>query len=113
MKVKFALVVLFSFFVIVGSAQAFRWHMRYGQAKNASKAFVQELCREDRGCTGYGIGQCFRISESRFDCEVGTFYADTPGLGEEMECNVLLHWGVGRSGYVVLKRHGPPHCFQV
>jgi hypothetical protein len=113
MKVKLSLVVCCASLAFVSSAQAFHWHMRYGQAKHASKAFVQEACREDSKCTGYGVGQCYRASEGRFDCEVGTFYADTPSLGEELECNIALHWGVSYSGYMVLKNHGTPHCFQV
>jgi hypothetical protein len=113
MKIKVVLMSLLAFFVLVAAAQAFQWHMSYGQAKHSSRVFVQHVCREDPECTGYGIGQCRRISESRFDCEVGTFYADSPAPGEETECNMLLHWGVSKSGYVVLKRHGPLHCFLV
>jgi hypothetical protein len=112
-KSKLVVSVLLVFLALVGSAQAFQWHMRYGQAKHASKEFVEQACREDRKCTGYGVGKCVRISESRFDCEVGTFYAESPGPGEETECNVLLHWGVNRAGYMVLKRHGTPHCFLI
>lgn len=114
MKVR--LMVLFSlvFFVfVVGSAEAFHWHIRYGQAKHASKEFAFEACKSDHKCAGYGVGQCYRASESRFDCEVGLFYADSPGPGEETECNIPLHWGVSRSGYLTLKNHGQVHCFQV
>ena len=113
MKPKLAVSLVLAFFVLVGSAQAFHWHMRYGQAKHASREFVEQLCREDPECTGYGVGQCLRKSESRFDCVVGTFYAETPGPGEETECNVVLHWGVNRAGYIALKRHGQPRCFLV
>jgi hypothetical protein len=112
-KLKLAVSALLTFLVLAGSAQAFQWHMRYGQAKHASREFVEQLCREDPECTDYGVGACIRVSESRFDCEVGTFYAQSPGPGEETECNVRLHWGVNRAGYIVLKRHGTPHCFQV
>jgi hypothetical protein len=113
MRSKLSVSALLAFFVLVGSAQAFQWHMRYGQAKHASREFVEGACRADSECTGYGVGQCARVSGSRFDCEVGTFYAESPAPGEETECNVLLHWGVNRAGYVVLKRHGTPHCFSV
>ncbi len=113
MTIRLAAASLFAFLVLVSSADAFQWHMRYGQAKHASRVFIQEACREDHECTGYGVGQCSRISSSRFDCEAGLFYANTPGLGEELECNIALHWGVSYSGYVVLKNHGQPHCFQV
>lgn len=113
MKVKLAVAVLAAFLLLAGTAQAFEWHMRYGQAKHESRAFVEQVCREDRECTGFGVGQCFRISSSRFDCEVGTFYANYPEYGEEMECNLPLHWGVSYYGEVVLKNHGRAHCFQV
>ena len=113
MKMKLTLAALLAFFVLAGSAQAFHWHMRYGQAKHASREFVEQLCGEDRVCTGFGVGHCLRISDSRFDCEVGTFYAESPGPGEETECNIVLHWGVSHSGYMTLKRHGSPNCFQI
>jgi hypothetical protein len=112
MKVKLALAAITALFLLVGSAQAFQWHMRYGQAKHASRAFAEELCRSSSECTGYGVGQCYRASESRFDCTIGLF---SPGVepGEEIECDVVLHWGASRSGFVALKRRGPFHCVSV
>jgi hypothetical protein len=113
MRFKLAAALLLAFFALAGSAQAFQWHMRYGQAKHASREFVEGVCHADRECTGYGVGKCVRISESRFDCAVGTFYADSPGPGEETECSIVLHWGVNQAGYMTLKRHGTPRCFLV
>lgn len=110
MKAKLALVSLLAFFVLVSAAQAFQWHMRYGQAKHASREFIEQVCHEDPKCTGYAVPKCARASESRFDCLVGTFYAELPGPGEETECHMVLHWGVDHAGYMALKRHGPLHC---
>lgn len=112
MKIKLVLSVLASFFLLVASAQAFHWHMSYGQAKRSSREFAEIACKQDHKCTGYGVGSCLRASESRFDCEVGLFYAEEPAPGEEIECNILLHWGVDHSGTVALKNYGKPHCFQ-
>lgn len=112
-RVKLAAVCLLAFLAIgVASAEAFVWHMRYGQAKNATKAFARESCNEDTECLGWGTGQCYRKSQSRFDCEMALFYAGIEP-GEEIECNILLHWGASHSGYVTLKNHGRPYCFAV
>jgi hypothetical protein len=113
MKAKLGVAVLVSFLLLVASAQAFHWRMNYGQAKHSSKEFVEEACRHDHKCTGFGIGSCQRSSDSRFDCEVGLFYAEEPEPGEEVECNIMLHWGVDHSGAVTLKNYGKPHCFRV
>jgi hypothetical protein len=113
MKVRLVLLTCAALLVLAGSAEAFQWHMRYGQAKHASKEFVEQLCREAPECTGYGVGKCTRMSSSRFDCEVGTLYANSPAPGEETECNVVLHWGVNRAGFIALKRHGRLNCFLV
>lgn len=113
MRVKLLVSALAAFFLLAASAQAFHWHMSYGQAKHSSREFAQELCDQDNKCTGFGVGQCLRKSESRFDCEVGVFYAEAPEPGEELECNILLHWGVGHTGVVELKNYGKPRCFTV
>jgi hypothetical protein len=93
-----------------GTAEAFHWHLGYGQAKHASKEFAYAVCKAEGKCTGYGVGGCKRISDSRIDCPIGLFYADQPEPGQETECEMLLHWGVDHAGYLALKRHGPPHC---
>ncbi|HEU4392576.1 MAG TPA: hypothetical protein VFR04_02940 [Solirubrobacterales bacterium] len=112
MKVKVAAAAIAALFVLAGSAQAFQWHMSYGQAKNASKEFAEELCESNSECTGFGVGQCRRKSLSRFDCLIGLF---SPGAepSEEIECDVLLHWGASRGGYVALNNRGPFHCHSV
>jgi hypothetical protein len=113
MRVKLVVSVLAAFFLLAASAQAFQWHLGYGQAKHASKEFAEAACQRDHQCTGYGVGQCSRASESRIDCEIGLFYAEKPEPGEEVECNILLHWGVNHSGALALKNYGKPHCFRV
>lgn len=109
MKLKLTVVCAAAFFLLAGTAQAFHWHLGYGQAKHASKEVAQELCEGERECTGWGVGQCVRRSDSRIDCRIGSFF---PGEepGEEVECDTTLHWGVDSGGYVRLKNHGPPHC---
>lgn len=112
MKIKVGVVIVIALgcLVFATSASAFQWRMRYGQAKHESKRLAGELCEELRECTGYGVGQCYRRSLSRFDCEIGLFY---PGyeVGEETECNEVLHWGVNYQGTIVLKNSGEPNCF--
>jgi hypothetical protein len=115
MRMKLTLLVsLLAFALIsvvgVSSADAFVWQMRYGQAKNATKNFAKESCAEDSECLGWGTGQCYRRSDSHFACEMGLFFSGVEPE-EEIECDVVLHWGASRDGYIVLKRHGPPHCF--
>jgi hypothetical protein len=113
MKIKLLITSVTVFFLLAAGAQAFQWHMTYNQAKHSSKEFAIEACHEDRRCSGYGVGQCRRISESRFDCLVGLFFADPSGSGEEVECDLPLHWGASYEGYIELKNHGKPHCFPI
>jgi hypothetical protein len=109
MKLKATVAAVAALLMLAGSAEAFKWQMSYGQAKNASKEFAKELCDSVSDCTGYGVGQCLRKSPSRFDCLIGLF---SPGTepGEEIQCDVVLHWGASRGGYVTLKNRGPFHC---
>jgi hypothetical protein len=112
-KSKITIACLLAFLVLgAGTASAFVWHMTYGQAKSATKEFAKEACREDRECVGWGVGKCIRRTESGFACEAGLFFRE-PGGSEEVECDIVLHWGVDHAGYMKLKRHGPPHCFPV
>jgi hypothetical protein len=108
-RIKVLVLVLVAFFALTATASAFQWYMSYGQAKNSTKEFAKAFCNADRQCVGWGVGPCLRQSASRFDCTMGAFYKD-PEIGE-VECDIVLHWGVSRSGYVALKRHGQPHCF--
>jgi hypothetical protein len=112
-RIAALVLVLGMFMVFAGEATAFVWHLGYGQAKNATKNFAKEVCREDPECKSWGVGPCLRRSESRFDCTMGVFYRDFFEPEDEAECDIVLHWGVDRAGYVALKRHGPPHCFQI
>jgi hypothetical protein len=110
MRVKLLVSVLAVFFLFVAGAQAFQWHMSHGQAQHSSKEFAEVACHQDKKCSGYEVGQCLRRTESRFDCEVELFYADQPKPEEEVECNMVLHWGVNHTGVVVLKNYGKPRC---
>jgi hypothetical protein len=92
------------------SAGAFQWHMRYGQAKHESRRFAMRTCSELSECEAFGVGQCYRRSSSRFDCEIGLFFTGVE-RPEEIECNQVLHWGVDYRGYIRLKSSGEPHCF--
>lgn len=112
MKAKVAIAAIAALCAMAGSAQAFQWHMSYGQAKNASKALAKELCQGVSDCTGYSVGQCIRKSESRFDCVIGLFSSGAEP-GEEVECDVVLHWGASRGGYIALKNRGPFQCHPV
>jgi hypothetical protein len=113
MKVKVVLAALVALLVLAGSAEAFVYHMGYGQAKRETLAYEKEVCAKERGCTGFGVGfPCLRASESRFDCIMALFFEGTRP-GEEIECNSVLHWGVNRSGFVALKSEGRPKCFAV
>lgn len=112
MRIKVAIAALAAFLALVGTAQAFQWHLPLGQAKHATREFAEESCRSDHRCTGFGVGACRRVSDSRVDCVAGLFYKDQPKPGEETECNIVLHWGVDSRGYLALKNHGSPNCFQ-
>jgi hypothetical protein len=73
LKVKLLVVALLAFFVLVGSAEAFVWHLSYYRAKAATKDVERRICERDGQCIAYGAS-CKRISESRIDCIGGTVY---------------------------------------
>jgi hypothetical protein len=112
-KTKVLVMTVAAFFVLVAVAAAFQWHMSYGQAKHSTREFAQAFCEEDRECVAWGVGPCLRRSSSRFDCTMGAFYKNFYEPGDEAECDIALHWGVSRSGYVTLKNHGLPNCHRV
>ena len=101
--------VLASIALGAATADAFVWHMSYGQAKNSTKEVARELCREDRECIRWAVGPCRRKSESSFSCEMAHFFRGAEP-GEEIKCTIILHWGVEKGGYIDLKRAGRPHC---
>jgi len=109
-RIKVLVLAVVAFFALTTVASAFKWYMSYGQAKNSTKEFAKAFCEADRECVDWGVGPCLRRSSSRFDCTMEAFYRDAE-IGD-VECDMVLHWGANRSGYVVLKRHGPPHCFR-
>lgn len=110
MKLKWGFVSLLMFLAITGVAQAFVWHLSMSLARTENVKLAREICEEDRECIAWSGRQCQRVSESRIDCLAAIWY---PGAqeGEEIQCDTIMHWGTDRNGYVVLKRHGRPHCF--
>jgi hypothetical protein len=119
-KLKVLALAISAFLILAGSAEASQRHMRYSQAEHESRGFVKELCGEERKCTGFAVGQCYRQSESSFACKIVTFWADIPEFvdnasefGEQKGCNTTLHWGMNYSGDIRLKGVGSAHCFLI
>lgn len=113
MRISVAIAALAASLILVGTAEAFQWHLGYGQAKHATRVFAEESCREDHKCIGYAVGPCERVSESRVDCLAGLLYKGVAEPGDKVACNIVLHWGVSHSGQLVLKNHGSPNCRKV
>jgi hypothetical protein len=113
MKIKLGIAALAAFLILVGSAEAFQWHLGYGQAKHATRVFAEEVCREEHKCIGYAVGPCKRASASRIDCLAGLLYKGVAEPGDEVACSIALHWGVSHGGELVLKNHGSPNCHPV
>jgi hypothetical protein len=113
MKIKVAIATLAASLALVSTAEAFHWHLGYGQAKHETRVFAEETCRAERKCIGYAVGPCDRVSDSRIDCLAGLLYKGVAEPGDEVACNIVLHWGVNHSGVLVLKNHGSPNCRQV
>ena len=113
MRIRVATAALVAFLALVGTAAAFQWHLGYGQAKHETRLFAEETCRAERKCIAYGVGPCERVSESRVDCVAGLLYKGVAEPGDEVACNIALHWGVSHGGQVVLKNHGSPNCRRV
>ena len=110
MKVKVVIAALAAFLCLTATAQAFVWHLGYGQAKHATQEFAEATCKGDRKCVAYKVGPCKRASESRVDCAPGFLYKGVSEPGDEVVCVILLHWGVNHHGEVALKNHGRPAC---
>ena len=72
MRIGVAIAAMAVFLAMAGTAEAFKWHLGYGQAKNATKVFARETCRGERKCIAYAVGPCKRISESRVRLRGGT-----------------------------------------
>ena len=113
MRISVAIAALAVSWALAGTAEAFQWHLGYGQAKHATRVFAEESCHQDHKCVGYAVGPCKRASESRVDCLAGLLYKGVAEPGDEVACNIVLHWGVNHSGQLVLKNHGSPNCRQV
>lgn len=113
MRIKVGIAALAACLSLVGTAEAFQWHLGYGQAKHATKEFAEETCQRDHKCVAYNVGSCRRASESRVDCAAGFLYKGVNEPGDKVVCALILHWGVNHNGEVTLKRHGRPSCQQV
>lgn len=113
MKVKVVIAALAAFLCLAATAQAFVWHLGYGQAKHATKEFAEESCRIDRKCVDYRVGPCKRRSESGVDCVVSFLYTGVVEPGDKAACALILHWGVNRNGELALKKHGKPKCARI
>jgi hypothetical protein len=113
MRVRVVCATLAAFLCLAAAAQAFVWHLGYGQAKHATKEFAEETCRRERKCVAYGVGPCKRASESRVDCVADFLYKGVNEPGDEVVCAIVLHWGVNHHGEIALKRHGKPVCREV
>lgn len=113
MRVKVIGAAVAAFLCLTATAQAFVWHLGYGQAKHATKEFAEGTCRSERHCVASRVGPCKRASESRVDCAAAFLYKGVNEPGDEVVCAILLHWGVNHHGEIALKRHGRPACRQV
>lgn len=113
MRIGVAIAVLAAFMCLAATAEAFEWHLGYGQAKHATREFAEGTCRAERKCIGYAVGPCKRVSNSRIDCLAGLLYKGVSEPGDEVACNIVLHWGVNHNGEIALKNHGSPNCREV
>lgn len=101
---------LLAVLVFAASAEASRWYVGYGQAKNTAKLYAKQSCERESDCVAYGPGKCARRSSSRFDCLVYAYY---PGVevGEEIECRRIAHVGVSSSGFVQVLSTSRQYCY--
>lgn len=113
MKVKTVCATVAAFLCLGATAQAFVWHLGYGQAKQATQEFAEATCKGDHKCVAYKAGPCKRASESRVDCAAAFLYKGVHEPGDEVVCAIILHWGVNHNGEIALKRHGRPTCEEV
>lgn len=112
MKLKVLAVSLLAFFAVIGSANAFVWHLRVSTARHETERFMKQYCEEESECLAWAGSKCLRNSESAVECQGAVW---TPGysIEEETECYFTLHWGVSYSGTVALKNHGQVKCITV
>jgi len=107
MKLKVVLGCLLVFLLLgTGTAQAFRWHLGYGQAMRETQRYGEEWCDEERECISSEVLTCERQTHSRVDCAPILYFP------AQSACIQELHWGVSR-GYVVLKGYGRISCFSL
>lgn len=104
---KKVLVVLLVVLAMPASASASRYHLSLGLAKHETRELVKAVCERINDCTGYGVGRCYRNTDSNVSCAAGFFYGYPP---EEEVCSRLIRWGVNTQGYVAFRGYGPQHC---
>ena len=113
MKLKVLAVAATAFFVIVGGASAFTWHLSVPVARHESERLMKGLCEEEGPeCLGWAGSKCEWVSESRVDC-LGATWSPGYSIEEEIECYLVLHWGVSYRGVVELKNRGKFKCIAV
>jgi hypothetical protein len=88
-------------------ASASRYHLSLGLAKHETRELVKGACERIGQCTGYGVGRCYRNTDSNVSCIGGFFFGEPP---EEEVCSRLIRWGVNTQGYVAFRGYGPQHC---
>lgn len=112
-KILAVSLVVVVFLAIAGSASAFVWHLSVPVARHNTERLMKSLCEEEGPeCTGWAGSQCERISESRVDC-LGATWSPGYSIEEEIECYLVLHWGVSYKGVVELKNRGKIKCIPV
>lgn len=108
MKAKVLVIAVLAVLTVgVGSASAFNYHLSFAQAEHGTRELARKSCANDNKCIASGVGKCLRFSLSRVDC-IEQLLDETP-YGE-MECNTIIHWGVGPGGYLKFN-YGKPYCF--
>lgn len=94
--------------LLLPAAVAQACFMPVWEARHETRQFSRETCEEDHYCVSYEVGYCERRSPSRVNCLSTNYSRDRHG---EMECDMLLRWGVSPDGYVILKSYASPHCY--
>ena len=108
-KVVVAFLAVAAMMVVwAASAQAWHWHLPYNAAKRENRKLAEGICKSDPECVAYAWNVCQRVTDSRVDCLVSTWYEEPEG---ETRCSMVTHWGVNRRGYIVLKNRSRFRCY--
>lgn len=93
-----------------GTASAGYYHLSLSLAQHETRILVEEACEELRDCVGFGVGRCWRNTDSNVSCNSGLFYETAYG---EEECNRVIRWGTNSQGIVAFRGFQAAHCFLV